>query len=292
MRLDPATRPRIKHRGPPQLILGKIYVPIRRHRKRVCPADPRVPCENRDCLVGRVEDRNAVVFKFARVDEAVAVGFEAVRDAFLTVVGHGGFGHDFAGEATIAEARCGDRVEVTPADDAPVQGRSVRAKGDAVRAKAAVRDWRAGAHMGVDDFAPDEGGVAFLGAQVGSVVEVTPGFSGAEVDCDEAVAAFRARVGHVGDPLTGGCERGAEIEAHIVDVLEDFVSDGKRSGRIGGAYGIAKATFGGKTIVSEMVSFCRFTLISFGPLTLAGTFVPFCIAAWPVSSIHRRSLGS
>lgn len=72
------------------------------------------------------------------------------------------------------------------------------------------------------------------------VVGVTPGFAGAEVDCDEAIATFGAGVGLVGDPLTGSCEMRLEIEAHIVDVLIVLLSDGKMSGRNGRAYGIGK----------------------------------------------------
>lgn len=48
---------------------------------------------------------------------------------------------------------------------------------------------------------------------------MAPGVAGAEIDGDEAVAAFGAGVGHVGDALAGGGKGGTEVEAHVVDVL-------------------------------------------------------------------------
>ena len=192
MRLDPPIRPRIKHRRPPQLVLREIDIPIRGHRERVRPLQARIPREYRDGLVRRVEYLNAVVFKVAGVDEAVAVGFETIRNAFLAVVRHGGFGHVCAREATVAEACSGDGVEVAAAHDAPVECCSVGAEGDAVCTEAAMGDGGFRACLGVDDFAPDKGKVAFLGADVGGVIEVSPGFTSIEVNGYDAVATFRA----------------------------------------------------------------------------------------------------
>ena len=50
------------------------------------------------------------------------------------------------------------------------------------------------------------------------VVEVAPGGAGAEVDDDDAVAAFGGGVGDVGYAFPGGGQGGAEVEAHVVEV--------------------------------------------------------------------------
>lgn len=76
------------------------------------------------------------------------------------MVADGGFGAEFAYGAAVAQALRGDRVEVTAADNTPVERCTVSAQGDAVGAEAAVGDGCVGAGLGVDGFAPDEGGEA------------------------------------------------------------------------------------------------------------------------------------
>ena len=201
------------------MIFREIDIPIRRHRERVRPLQPRVPREYRDGLVRRVEDLDAVVLEITTVDEAVAIGFETIGLTLLPTVRHRRLGFELAREAAVAQALRGDAVQIAAADDAPVERRAIRAQSDTVGAEAAVGDGRGGAGVVVEGLAPDEGGDAELGAEVGGVVEVAPGLAGAEVDGDEAVAAFGAGVSHVGDALARGGEMGAEVEAHVVDVL-------------------------------------------------------------------------
>lgn len=219
IRLLPPIRPRVKALTPPELVLREVQVPIRRHRQRVRPPDARVPDERRKRPVVRGEDSDALRLDVAAVDQPVGVGFQPVADALGAVVDDRGLGEDLGGWAGVPQARRGDAVEIPRAHRAPVEGFPVGGERDAVGAEGDVGDGEAGAGEGVDGFAPDVGDDLLFGADGGVAVEVAPGQAGAEVEGYEAVAAFGAGVGDVGDAEAGGREVRAEVEADVVEVL-------------------------------------------------------------------------
>jgi len=199
-------------RRPPNLILRKIQIPIRRNRHTIRPANPRIPYKHTQQPSRRIEDIDSVLFEITQIDEPVAVRLEAVGDAFLAVRDHGCLSADFGEGGVVAQARGGDAVQIAARDGGPVEG-------FAVGAGRAGDDALVGAGDAVDGLAPDELEELLLGADLRDVVEVAPRGAGAEVDDDEAVAAFGAGVGDVGDSLARGGDVRPEVETDVVEVL-------------------------------------------------------------------------
>ena len=55
IRLDSPVGAGIEHSRPPKLILGKVNVSIRSHRKRIRPRHPGIPCKNVHGLIRRIK---------------------------------------------------------------------------------------------------------------------------------------------------------------------------------------------------------------------------------------------
>ena len=173
-RPNPPICPGIMPRRPPNLILRKIQIPIRRNRHTIRPANPRVPYKHTQQPSRRIEDIDSVLFEITQIDEPVAVRLEAVGDAFLAVRDHGCLSADFGEGGVVTQARGGDAVQIAARDGGPVEGFAVGGEGDAVGAGRAGDDALVGAGDAVDGLAPDELEELLLGADLRDVVEVAP----------------------------------------------------------------------------------------------------------------------
>ena len=136
IRLDPPIRPGKMPRRAPKLILRKIQIPIPCNRHTIRPPDPRIPHKYTHQARLRVENVNGVGFEIAGVDEAVAVGFQAVGDAFLAEGEDAGLGVEVGGRVVGVGAKegGGDAVEGSGCDSGVVEGGAVGGEGDAVGA--------------------------------------------------------------------------------------------------------------------------------------------------------------
>lgn len=147
----------IEHRRPPELVLCEVDVPVCCHREGICPSNPRIPCKHGHGPVGRIEEDDRVIFEVPAVNEAIGIGFQTVRDAFLAMRDYRLGGQELAELAVVAETSGGDRIEIPGADCGEVERLAVCTERNTIRTERALRNGHAGSvGKRVDGLAPDD----------------------------------------------------------------------------------------------------------------------------------------
>ena len=111
-------------------------------------------------------------------------------------------------------------MERPAADSGPVQRLPICTQCNTICAKAGLADVSLGpVRQRVDDLAPDDWKEPGLSAHRRLIVKMAPAVTAAQVDDTQAIPALLARVCDVSYSFSRGpAERGAEVEAHVVDV--------------------------------------------------------------------------
>ena len=71
----------------------------------------------------------------------------------------------------------------------------------------------------MDDLTPDGGHELTFGTNLGGVVQMAPGLTGAKIDDHNTVTTLVAWVGNVSNAVTRGCDGWAKVEANVIKIL-------------------------------------------------------------------------
>ena len=222
-----------------QLVDVEVNVPVEPDVCRIGPDDPRVPDVRFRLQRRGIVNVDGVLLRHEHVHGAVAVGAEAVCVAAALTQVHHVVGRALRAQDVErwirAEVARFDAVEVVARQRGVVHDVAVEGEFGAVEALGYVGQGQTRAAL-VKGY-PLVRGHVVEGAERGRVpVQLAPGFARAEVQHDEARAAFVAAVDDVGYPLARCGGVGAHVEAEVVHVRV-WVVDARRE-RVGSADGV------------------------------------------------------